>query len=82
MNKNGRLPLYYLDIAQYVGGLTVYNYSGAILLGILGLRIIYIFNFSNKSEYEWLKLIKFIKGLKVDNFNFGLNNLKDFFQFL
>jgi hypothetical protein len=79
-NKNGRVPLYYFDVAQDVGGIAVYYYGGAILFGIFGLRIIYLFNFSDSSHFEWLEIIKHIKGLKVSNLNIHLNSFRDLYR--
>lgn len=79
-NKKGRVPLYYFDVAQDIGGIAVYYYGGAILLSIFGLRIIYLFNFSDCSHYGWLEIIKHIKGLKVSNSSIHLNSFRDLYK--
>jgi hypothetical protein len=79
-NKNGRVPLYYFDFAQDIGGIAVLYYGGAIFFSIFGLRIIYLFNFSDSSHYGWLEIIKHIKGLRVSNSNIHLNSFQDLYQ--
>jgi len=79
-NKNGRVPLNYFDIVQDIGGIAVLYYVGAILFSIFGLRIIYLFNFSDSSHYGWLQIIKHIKGLKASNSNIHLNSFRDLYQ--
>jgi hypothetical protein len=74
--KNGKIPIYYLDIMQYFGGITEYFYLNAFFVSILCLRILYIFNHSNSDEYEWLNIIRVLCGLKSIYF-FKFHNKND-----
>ncbi len=73
--KNGKIPIYYLDIIQYFGGITEYFYLNSFFFSILCLRILYIFNHSNSDEYEWLNIIRALCGLKsIYSFKFHDKN--------
>jgi hypothetical protein len=66
--KNKKVPNYYFDLIQYYGGITeYYYYANGILGSILLLRIAFIFNYSRDSNYEWLKIIRELKGLTSIN---------------
>ena len=60
--KNGKLPKYYFDCVQYMGGISQFYYSCAILYSILAISIIIIFNKSNANHYQWLNIVYAIKG--------------------
>jgi hypothetical protein len=61
--KNKRVPVHYLDIIEYFGGIPEFSYLCIILCSILTLAIVLIFNHSNDKEYEWLQIIKILNGL-------------------
>ncbi len=66
VNKN-IIPVYYLDIVQYYGGIPEFYYFGTIFLLLFCLRIIHILNHSNSKDYEWLKIIKALNELQSFN---------------
>jgi hypothetical protein len=66
--KKGRIPLYYFDIIQHIGGITEYFYSIALIFTLLSLRIIFILNYSYDKDYEWLDIIKVLNGSQSSNF--------------
>jgi hypothetical protein len=69
--KNKRIPAHYLDIIQYFGGIPEFIYLCTILALILTLAIVLIFNHSIDKEYEWLNIIRILKGLNsIDSLKF------------
>jgi hypothetical protein len=61
--KNKRVPNHYFDLIQYYGGITEYYYVNGIIGSVLSFSIVFIFNYSRNRDYEWLKIIKALKGL-------------------
>ena len=57
-SKNGRVPIYFFDILQDYGGITVYYYMAAILGTILSFRIIILFNKKNKYLFGWFEILR------------------------
>jgi hypothetical protein len=66
-SKNGRLPLYYFDIIQNFGGITVYSYTASLSATILSLRILTLFNNSNKSYFKWFEVINTLKEIEIND---------------
>jgi hypothetical protein len=62
--KNGRVPLYFFDVLQFIGGITEYFYGVAGLLSLLSFHILYLFNFSKSEYFQWLDIIKVLKGIQ------------------
>jgi hypothetical protein len=62
--KNGRVPLYFFDVIQYIGGITEYFYGMSSFVSLLTFRILYLFNFSKRDYFEWLDIIKVLKGIQ------------------
>ena len=61
--KNGETPIYYCDlIAYFPGTITQFFYIMAILGSVLALNFIKAFNFSEESDYYWLKAFEFLKS--------------------
>jgi hypothetical protein len=79
-SKNGRLPLYYFDIIQNFGGITVYYYAAALSVTILSLRILTLFNSSNKSYFKWFEIINTLKGIEMND-NLRISGPKEFGSF-
>jgi hypothetical protein len=48
---------------------------------LMTLRLIYLFNYSDESLYEWLDIIKVLKGLKNMD-SIGLKNEKEYESFV
>jgi hypothetical protein len=62
--KNGRVPFYFFDVIQFLGGITEYFYGIAGISSLLTFRILYLFNFSKSDYFEWLDVIKVVKGIQ------------------
>jgi hypothetical protein len=60
--KNKRVPNYYFDLIQYYGGITEYYYANGIIGSVLAFSIVFIFNYGRDNEYEWLNIIRALKG--------------------
>ncbi len=75
INKNGRIPLYYFDFIQYMGGITKFFYISAIIVCIMTVRIVYILNNSHNNHYDWLKIIEVLKGLNSLNRSKFMTNI-------
>jgi hypothetical protein len=74
--KNPNYPLFYYDPINYFGGLTQFIHAICLFGLVLSLRLIYLFNYSDESLYEWLDIIEVLKGLKnLDSI--GLENNKE-----
>jgi hypothetical protein len=79
--KNQNYPLFYYDVFNYSGGLTQYASAISLLGALMTLRLIYLFNYSDESHYEWLDIIKVLKGLKnMDSIE--LKNEKEYESFV
>jgi hypothetical protein len=79
-SKNGRIPKYFFDILQDVGGITVYYHTAALLATILSLRIVTIFNNNNKSYFDWFEIIRVLLGIKtIDDIRITDSNAFDSF---
>jgi hypothetical protein len=65
--KNGRVPDYYFDVIQYVGGITEYFYAMGINGLILSLVVIILLNKKEINYFRWLDIIKVLKGIKSMN---------------
>jgi hypothetical protein len=79
-SKNGTLPLYYFDIIQNFGGITVYYYVAALSGTILSLRIITLFNNNNKAYFKWFEIINTLKGIEVND-SLKISGPKEFSTF-
>jgi hypothetical protein len=79
--KNPNYPLFYYDLFNYFGGLTQFIYAICILGSVLSLRLIYLFNYSDESLYEWLDIIEVLKGLKSMD-TIGLDDKKEYELFV
>jgi hypothetical protein len=79
--KNPKDTIFYYDLFNYLGGLTEYTYAICLLGSLTSLRLIYLFNYSDESLYEWLDIIEVLKGLKsVDSI--GLENREEYKLFI
>lgn len=60
LNKHVHLPKYYLEIVQseYLGGIKPFFYMIDVLYAITAAELIFVFNFSGQSKYEWLKVLE------------------------
>jgi hypothetical protein len=79
--KNLKDTIFYYDLLNYFGGLTQYIYAICLLGSLISLRLIYLFNYSDESLYEWLDIIEVLKGLKsVDSI--GLEDREEYKLFI
>ena len=78
-SNNGLLPIYYLDILQFIGGISEMAYLAFIFLLIFILSYIYIMN--NGSNYEWYKILQTLSGLKPF-YEIGLNEKNMILNFI
>jgi hypothetical protein len=62
--KNGRVPDYYFDVVQYIGGITEFFYVMGINGSILSLVVIILLNKKEINYFRWLDIIKVLKGIK------------------
>jgi len=76
--KSRRIPLYYLEIAQYTGGIIQFSRWINAFGAILSIAIVFIFNYSQ--NFEWLQVIQVLKGSKImDTFiSFDEKVMKEF----
>ena len=58
---NGKVPKSYLDLCQYMGGITQFHRFGILFSLILILAIIILFNYS--SSMQWIEIIGILKGV-------------------
>jgi len=65
--KNGKIPIYYFDLVQYVGGIPEFYYAMSILPLMLSMFIIYLFNHKNQKYLNWFHIIRAINGIKTWN---------------
>jgi hypothetical protein len=65
--KNGRVPDYYFDVVQYIGGITEFFYAMGINSLILSLVVIILLNKKEINYFRWLDIIKVLKGIKNMN---------------
>jgi hypothetical protein len=79
--KNPNNPLFYYDVLNYLGGLTQFTSAIGLFGALMTLRLIYLFNYSDESLYEWMDIIKVIKGLKNMD-SIGLKNEKEYESFV
>jgi len=63
-NVNGKLPFYYFDIVQYLGGIAQFGYLGTAIGAILGFVILKLFNIENSIHFRWLDIIHVLKGIR------------------
>jgi len=78
--ENGRLPNYYFDIVQYIGGVVEFVYVVAVINLISLLSILKIFNSTERINYRWLQIIKVLKGIQNLE-SIGLFNKKEWEKF-
>jgi len=57
-NKNGKLPVYYFDILQYVGGIAYFCYLCVAIGAIMGFVILKLLNIKNGIHFGWLDIIQ------------------------
>jgi hypothetical protein len=79
--KNPNYPLFYFDPLNYFSGLTQFTYAIYLLGSVFGLRLIYLFNYSDESLYKWLDIIEVLKGLKSLD-SIGLKKNKEYESFV
>jgi hypothetical protein len=79
--KNPNYPLFYYDVLNYSGGLTQFVSAMGLFGSVMTLRLLYLFNYSDESLYEWMDIIKVLKGLKNMD-SIGLKNEKEFQSFV
>jgi hypothetical protein len=48
-----------------LGGIAEFTYLIALLNTVMSLIVIYLFNYSNRSLYKWIDIIKVLKGLQT-----------------
>jgi hypothetical protein len=74
--KNPNYPLFSYDLFNYLGGLTQFVYTMDLFGSVMTLRLLHLFNYSDKEFYKWLDIIEVLKGLK-DMDSIGLKNEKE-----
>jgi hypothetical protein len=79
--KNPNDPLFYYDLFNNFGGLTQFVSAIGLFGSVMTLRLLYLFNNSDESLYEWLDIIKVLKGLK-NMYSIGLKNKKEYESFV
>jgi hypothetical protein len=79
--KNPNYPIFNFDFLFYFGGLTQFAYAIGLFGAVMTLRLIYLFNYSDESLYEWLDIIKVLKGLKNMD-SIGFKNKKEYESFV
>jgi hypothetical protein len=63
ISNNGRVPKSYLDLCQYIGGITQFHRLEILLSLIITLVIIILFNYSH--NMQWIEIIGILKGLTI-----------------
>jgi len=79
--KKGRFLLLEFDFIRYIGGLLEFHYAITILGSILCLRIVYLFNYSDRNHYKWLDIIDLLKRLESKD-TIGLFDQNDMRKFI
>jgi len=64
ISKGRIVPKCYFDFIQSVGGISEFYYLCTILVAISGFSILCTFNLSSSVQFEWLDIVKALKGLQ------------------
>jgi len=62
--ENGRLPIYYFDIIQYIGGVVEFCYGIGVVNLISLLCILNLYNSKERIDLRWFDLIQVLKGIQ------------------
>ena len=65
--KSGELPMYYCDLTIYLSNnIQELFYFSIIVSQIMSIITFYSFNFSNKSDYYWIKIFNNLSKIKIN----------------
>jgi len=80
ISRKQRIPDYCFDFIKEMGGLVVYFYFAAFDVSTFLFGFHYYFNHSNKSDMNWIQILKVLKGVSPLNELkiIGINEVKTF----